>query len=120
MEYDNNELGLNKIYHEKVLLMYSRTNNSNVAGSTERGCNGNVAADTGRRRCNCECVYRCLYELLADALGENDPCHRFVSPIGDLNETNRRRYDCECVYRCLYELLADALGENEPPCRCPR
>lgn len=100
--------------------MYNRANNGNVAAATGRRCNENVAADTGRVRCDCECVYRCLYNLLADALGENDPCRRFVSPIGGFDETNRRRCDCECVYRCLYDLLADALEEEDPPCRCPR
>jgi len=101
--------------------MYNETNrNRNVAGATGRRCNGNVADDTERRRFDCECVYRCLYELLADALGRNDSCNKSVRPNSCFNEINCRRCDCECVYRCLFELLADALGENDHPYKCPR
>lgn len=79
--------------------MGNKTNNNNVAGTTDR------------RRWDCECVYECLLELLADALGENNHCHR---------DCCKRRCDCNCVYECLFELLSDALEEENHHHKCPR
>lgn len=104
----------------------SRTNNNgSVAGTTGRRCNGNVAGETGMRRFDCECVFKCLLELLEDALEDNNnhhPCHENLSPTGDVD---RRRCNCECVFECLLELLEDALEEDEDDhihCRrrCPK
>jgi len=98
----------------------SRINNGSVAGTNcRRTCNGNVGVETGLIRCDCECVYECLLELLADALGKNNPpCAGSVSPGGGVNGTGRRR--CVCVYECLYELLADALEDDCNHHKCPR
>ena len=36
-------------------------------------CNrDNVAGERNRRRCDCDCVFRCLLELLEDALEEDN------------------------------------------------
>ncbi|NYB73973.1 hypothetical protein HZF24_07440 [Sedimentibacter hydroxybenzoicus DSM 7310] len=97
--------------------------NGTVAGDfCRRGC-GNEVGGTGRRRCDCECVYGCLLELIEDAVEENNNhhhicCGNWVNPGGG----NRRR--CDCVYECLFELLEDALEEdnnnnnNNCCCKC--
>lgn len=90
---------------------------NNVAGTGGRKvnrCNGNVAGDFDRRRCDrddvagdfgrrrCDFVFECLEELLEDR-----------------NESRRNR-DCEFVFECLEELLEEVLGErnNNHRCRC--
>lgn len=71
---------------------------NNVAGTGGRRnnhCNGDVAGDFGRRRC--DFVFECLEELLEEVLGERE---------------ERRRCDCEDVFECLEELLEEVLGES--------
>ena len=101
--------------------------NENVAGEFGRRINrcGNNVAGTGRIRCNCDCVYDCLLELL-DAAEENNNnnhhvcCGNWVNPVSpDIG--NRRR--CDCVYECLHDLLEDAVeseneNNNNNRCRC--
>ena len=66
-------------------------------------------AGTGRIRCDCECVFECLLELLEDALGENNKKHCCRNNDKVAGISGRR---CECVFKCLKELLEDALEEN--------
>ena len=77
--------------------------------------NGNVAGDSGRRKCNkdklikcdCECVFECLLELLEEALEDDKKCcHANSSRV---NPNSGRKNRCECVYECLFALLAEAL-----------
>ena len=99
----------------------SRPNNGNVAGAEgRRRCHDNVGGESGNLFCDCECVFECLLELLADALGKNDPCAGRVRPSGGSNGPNENNRRCFCVYECLYELLSDALEENNHHHHCPR
>lgn len=71
---------------------------NNVAGTGGRRinrCNGNVAGDRGRRRCDCDCVFECLLDLLEEVL----------------EERNSRRCNCECVFDCLEDVLGNS-GNN--------
>ena len=86
--------------------------NEEVAAETIRRRCENVAGETGRIRCDCDCVFECLLELLEDANNENNHCRcNKVRPGGG---ENRRR--CECVFACLIDLLEDALAEDEDIC----
>ena len=84
----------------------SKPDNDNVAGAEgRRRCHDNIV-------CDCECVFECWLELLADALSKNDPCAGRVGPSGGSNGPNANNRRCYCVYECLYELLSDALDDN--------
>ena len=77
---------------------------NNVAGRRVNRCNGDVAGDSGRRRC--DFVFECLEELLEEVLGDR----------------GRNRCDCEFVFECLEELLEEVLGDrnNNNHCKCHR
>ena len=84
-------------------------------------CNrNNVAGERNNRRCDCECVFRCLIELLENALEENNNNHCRRNNDNVAGERNRRRCDCECVFGCLEELLEDALEEDNNHHNCCR
>jgi hypothetical protein len=105
-------------FRDDVAGDFDRRCREDVAGDFGRRCRDDVAGDVGFRR-RCECVFECLFELLEDALGEdNRVCcskrwRNFVGGAGEFD--NRRRCDCECVFECLFDLLDDALDN-----RCPR
>lgn len=86
--------------------------NNNVGGDFGRKCENNQVSPNGGTLRRCECVFECLFELLEDAVNNNNNhcCHRnSVSHGGG----TQKRCDCECVFECLLELLEDAQEEED-------
>ncbi len=89
----------------------------------------NLVLERNRRRCDCDCVFDCLEELLEGAF-EEDNCNRnrnrCCSDNDDVcderdnddvrGEENRR--DCDCVFDCLKELLECRNEERNRRNRC--
>lgn len=111
-------------YNENVAGACGRKVNyadGTVAGDFYRKCGNNNVGGTGRIRCNCDCVYDCLLELL-DAAEENNNnnrrpvcCGSWENPV---SPGGGNRHRCDCVYNCLHELLEDAVESEEESNRC--